>query len=175
GAAPEAFLLVASGILFLLDLVARFRPARSVLAAVLLTAVLGLNVRRYLFEYLPGLPYGNTPIAALVASYVNDLPPGTDVYLVGCCWKGGMPEPKGIEFGLDRPERLHRLDPRDVSCAVLSRLPGPAVLIWDFGAPLPSPSLAPCAGWLPAQLYQSPQGRPVFIAAPLQRTGPSSS
>jgi 4-amino-4-deoxy-L-arabinose transferase-like glycosyltransferase len=171
GAAPEAFLLVASGILFLLDLVARFRPARPILAAILLAAILGLNVRRYLFQYLPGLPYGNTPIAALVSSYVNDLPPETDTYLVGCCWKDGMPEPMGIEFGLDRPERFHRLDPGDLSCATLSRLPGPAVLIWDLGAPLPSPGLASCASWLPARLFQSPQGRPVFVAAPLVRPG----
>jgi 4-amino-4-deoxy-L-arabinose transferase-like glycosyltransferase len=174
GAAPEAYLLVASGILLLLDLVARFRAARAILAAILLVAVLGLNVRRYLVEYLPGLPYENTPIAALVSSYVNDLPPGTDVYLVGCCWQGGMPEPDGIVFGLDRPERLHRLDPAEVSCAGLSRLPGPAVLIWSFEELLPSPNLAPCASGLSAQLYQSPQGRPVFFAAPLLRAGSSS-
>jgi 4-amino-4-deoxy-L-arabinose transferase-like glycosyltransferase len=171
GAAPEAYILVASGVLLLLDLVARFRGARPVLATLLLGSVLALNVHRYLFEYLPGLPYDNTPIAALVASYVNDLPPATDVYLVGCCWKEGMPEPKGIEFGLDRPERLHRLEPGEVSCGALARLPEPAVLIWDFRAPLPGPHLAPCAGWLPAQLYQSRRGRPVFFAAPLRHDG----
>ncbi len=171
GAAPEAYLLVASGVLLLLDLVARFRGARPVVAVLLLGSVLVLNVHRYLFEYLPGLPYANTPIAALVSAYVNDLAPGTDVYLVGCCWKDGMPEPKGIEFGLDRPERLHRLEPGEFSCKTLSRLSGPAVLIWDFSAPLPGPDLAPCAGWLPAQLYLSPRGRPVFLAAPLRRDG----
>ncbi len=174
GAAPEAYLLVASGLLLLLDLVSPFRAARATLAVLLLVAVLGLNVRRYLVDYLPGLPYGNTPIAALVSSYVNDLPPGTDVYLVGCCWQDGMPEPDGIAFGLDRPERLHRLDPAMVSCTDLSRLPGPAVLIWTFEEPLPGPKLAPCASRLPAQLYQSPRGRPVFFAAPLLRAGSSS-
>lgn len=175
GAAPEAYLLVASGILLLLDLVARLPVARPVLAVVLLTTVLGLNVHRYLFEYLQGLPYENTPIAALVSRYVNDLPPGTDAYLVGCCWKDGMPEPKGVVYGLDRPDRFHELDPRDLSCDALARLPGPAILIWDFRKPLPVPDLAPCAGWLPAQLYESPQGRPVFIAAPVLQTVPSSS
>lgn len=174
GAAPEAYLLVASGVVLLLDLAARFRGARPVLAVLLLGSVLALNVHRYLFEYLPGLPYDNTPIAALVSSYVNDLPPATDVYLVGCCWKDGMPEPKGIEFGLDRPERLHRLEPGETSCAALSRLRAPAVLIWDFSTPLPGPGLAPCAAWLPAQLYLSPRGRPVFFAAPLRVTRPPS-
>ena len=167
---PLAYLLVASGILFLLDTATRFRAARAVLAAVLLAAVLGLNVRRYLFEYLPGLPYGNTPIAALVSSYVNDLPAGTDVYLVGCCWKDGMPEPKGIRFGLERPERFHQLERTEVSCESLSRLPEPSALIWDFGTSLPDPALAPCAAWLSTQRYASREGRPVFHAARLRRT-----
>jgi len=167
GTAPLAFLLVASGILFLLDAGTRFRVARAILAVVLLAAVLALNVSRYLFQYLPGLPYGNTPVAALVSSWVNDLPAGTNVYLVGCCWKDGMPEPKGIRFGLERPERFHLLERTEVSCETLSRLPEPAALIWDFGTPLPDPALAPCAAWLATRRYASREGRPVFHAARL--------
>ena len=171
GAAPEAYLLVASGVMLLIRLAAPLRGAPSALAAVLLAAILGINIHRYFFEYIPGLPYGNTPIAALVSSYVNDLPPETDVYLVHCCWKDGMPEPKGIEYGLDRPGRFHQLERGKVSCDTLERLREPAVLIWDFAAPLPDPALAPCAGWLSVQYYQSPQGRPVFNASPLRRGG----
>jgi hypothetical protein len=157
--------------MLLIRLAAPLRGAPSALAAVLLAAILGINIHRYFFEYIPGLPYGNTPIAALVSSYVNDLPPETDVYLVHCCWKDGMPEPKGIEYGLDRPGRFHQLERGKVSCDTLERLREPAVLIWDFAAPLPDPALAPCAGWLSVQYYQSPQGRPVFNASPLRRGG----
>jgi hypothetical protein len=171
GAAPEAYLLVASGVMLLMRLVARLRGASSVLGAILLAVILGANVHRYFFEYIPGLPYGDTPIAGLVSSYVNDLPPETEVYLVDCCWKEGMPEPKGIEYGLDRPTRFHQLQKGKVSCDTLERLPGPAVLIWDFAAPLPDPSVASCAGWLSVQCYRSPRGAPVFNAAPLHRGG----
>lgn len=169
GTAPLAYVLVASGIVLLVNASARFRAARPVLAAVLLATVLGLNVARYLFEYLPGLPYGNTPIAALVSRYVDDLPAETEVYLVGCCWKDGMPEPKGIEFEIDRPERLHQLAQAEMSCDTLSQLPEEAALVWDFGVPLPAPALAPCAAWIPARLYASPEGRPAFHAARLRR------
>ncbi len=173
GAAPEAYLLVASGVLLLIRLSAPLRGASAALAVVLLAAILGANVQRFFWAYIPGLPYGNTPIGALVASYANDLPPETDVYLVGCCWKDGMPEPKGIAFGLHRPRRFHRLEKGEVSCETLGRLPEPAVLVWDFAAPLPGAALAPCAAWLSVSHHASPGGRPVFNAAQLRRGEPT--
>lgn len=171
GAAPETYLLVASGLMLLMRLAAPLRGAPTALAVVLLAAILGINIHRYFFEYIPELPYENTPIGALVSRYVNDLPAETEVYLVDCCWKDGMPEPKGIIYGLDRPDHFHQLERGKVSCDTLERLREPAVLIWDFAAPLPDPALAPCAGWLSVQYYQSPQGRPVFNASPLRRGG----
>jgi hypothetical protein len=172
GAAPEAYLLVASGALLVMRLAARFRGAPQAAAALLLAAILGANVHRYFSEYLPGLPYANTPIGAYVSRYANSLPPRTDLYLVDCCWKEGMPEPKGVLFDLDRPRRLHLLRRDEVSCRTLESLPEPAVVIWDFAQPLPGPGLEACASWLSVALHESPEGRPLFHSAPLRRDRP---
>src|SRR5438093_736479 len=66
-----------------------------------------------------------------------------------------------------KPMRLVEQD--SLSCALLQSMPQPAVLIWSFHTALPAPQLESCRVWLPAQMYSSVQGRPVFYAAPLLR------
>jgi hypothetical protein len=42
------------------------------------------------------------------------------------------------------------------------------VLIWSFHQALPSPQVAACQSWLPAQIYGSKDGLPAFAAAPVR-------
>ena len=85
GAAPLAYLLVASGLWWLVQVVQARRPGWTgrALAAALLAAILLLNAQRYFWEYIGGLPYQNTPIGRLVASYLDTLPQETNIYLIG--------------------------------------------------------------------------------------------
>jgi 4-amino-4-deoxy-L-arabinose transferase-like glycosyltransferase len=168
GAVPVIYILVASGLWWIVRIIqARRRGWAAAVAAILLVAILLLNAQRYFRDYIGGLPYQNTPIAHLVATYVDSLPPETKIYLVGCCWQDAMPEPNGIKYAMARPEQLEVKQPESLNCDWLKLTQPPAVLIWSFQSVLPSTLLEACRGMLPAQLYASRQGLPVFYAAPL--------
>jgi 4-amino-4-deoxy-L-arabinose transferase-like glycosyltransferase len=177
GAAPVAYILVASGLWWIVRIIqARRRGWLAVaVAATLLVTILLLNAQRYFREYIGGLPYQNTPIGRLVATYLDALPPDTKIYLIGCCWQDSMPEPNSIRYAMARPEQLQIKQPEELNCDWLRLTQPPAVLIWSFQNALPAPQLAGCADLLPAQLYASPQGLPAFYAAPLRSGLPEDS
>lgn len=169
GAAPIAYILVASGIWWLFN--AMLRRGASQLAAVLsmlvvLGAILGLNMQRYFERYIAGLPYDNTPVARILTNVAETLPPATNLYLYHCCWETGMPEPKSIEYELAPSRRIQVITLGTLNCdSVDALIQRPAVLFWDHLQPLPDLSLAACAGRFPAQTHTSPQGKPVFNSA----------
>ena len=169
GVAPIAYLLVASGMWWLAGLFRRAGRARLgvVLSAILFVALFGLNMDRYFNQYIGGLPYHNTSISAEIAAYADRLPPETRVYLAGCCWESSMPETPYVRLVVARPDKVQELNPRDLTCDALQFLARPAVLVWSFHDQNPAPQLAKCQQWLPAQLFLSPRGWPVFYAAPL--------
>jgi len=169
GVAPIVYILVASGLWWLVEYFAKIGRQRIglVVAGVLLVAVFALNMQRYFGAYIDGLPYHDTSIGARIALYADSLPPDTQVYVVGCCWESTMPELPFIQLVATRSHNLHALDPKELTCDQLSLLNEPAVLIWSFHDPVPAPRIASCKQWLPAQLYVSPKGLPVFYAAPL--------
>jgi hypothetical protein len=133
----------------------------------LLSAIVLLNMQRYFGTYISGLPYHDTSIGGRIAVYADSLPPDTQIYVVGCCWESAMPEVPFIQLIAAQPQNLQALDPKELTCDRLALLRGPAVLIWSFHDPVPMPQLTSCKQWLPAQLYMSPKGWPVFYAAPL--------
>jgi 4-amino-4-deoxy-L-arabinose transferase-like glycosyltransferase len=171
GVAPIVYILVASGLWWLLRSIRAPLPRwlRPVVGGALLGAILLLNAQRYFQTYIGGLPYQNTPMGRIMATYLDSLPPDTQIYMVGCCWEYSMPEPKSIQYTMARPDHLHLVEQDSLSCALLQSMPQPAVLIWSFHTALPAPQLESCRAWLPAQMYSSVQGRPVFHAAPLLR------
>lgn len=170
GAAPIAYVLVASGLWWL----ARAAGARGwrwlglVAGAVLLAAIVGLNAERYFNQYIRGLPYGDTSINAEIAQYVGLLPAETNVYIVGCCWESNMPVTRYAQIALDRPRDIQELEPRALTCDQLRFMRQPTVLIWSFHDASPAPQMAACAQWLPAQLFADPRGQPLFHAAPVR-------
>ena len=166
GAAPIAYVLVASGLIWVFRLLAGRPRLQWAVTAALLAGIAGLNEDRYFRRYRHGLPYDDTPIAALVSEFADGLPAGTDVILLGCCWEGGMPEPKGVQFGLREGRSVRELPLRKTGCDALSELRGPAVLIWDHRHPVPSEELAPCTEGLARTLHRSSRGFPVFMSAP---------
>jgi 4-amino-4-deoxy-L-arabinose transferase-like glycosyltransferase len=171
GIAPIAYILVASGLWWLVQAIhlhQRRRLIGTVVAGALLAAIVLLNAQRYFQLYIGGLPYKNTPIGRVVTTYLDSLPPETQVYLVGCCWEERMPEPKGIQYTMVRPQNLHTIELEQLDCQQLRSFAQPAVLVWSFHMALPGRQLEPCQQWLPAQLYSSARGLPVFYAAPLR-------
>lgn len=169
GAAPMAYLLVASGIWWLFSMLQTRRQTGAVIVLGLLTLILTLNAQRYFQDYISGLPYENTPVARIITQYVDMLPPETEVYLINCCWAHNMPEPKSIRNAMARPERFHYHDKLSLTCQDLATFVEPSVLIWSFREPTPDPNLEPCMKWLQPQLYSSRSGLPVFHAAFLRR------
>lgn len=173
GIAPIAYLLVSSGSWLLAQVALRlFGPRTGFISSIVMFLLIAaINGGRYFDTYIHGLPYHNTPIAALAADYANRLPPGTHVYLVDCCWEGAMPEPKGVRYSMSRPSELSELRSSDLTCDLLDGLAEPAVLIWSERRDLPSDELAGCANKLMPQTYYSLQGLPVFRAASLGAGG----
>jgi 4-amino-4-deoxy-L-arabinose transferase-like glycosyltransferase len=170
GVAPIAYILAASGLWWLVQALTRLDRRRIglALAGVLLGAIVLLNTQRYFGAYMDGLPYHNTPIGYRVAVLADSLPPDTQVYIVGCCWESEMPEPPYVRLMVARPDSIQTLEPNELTCDRLQFLKQPAVLIWAYQAALPTPAVESCRQWLPAQLYTSPAGRPVFNAATLR-------
>jgi 4-amino-4-deoxy-L-arabinose transferase-like glycosyltransferase len=168
--APLAYLLAASGLWWLGHALFAhgWRRVGLAIGALLLGAILALNSQRYFRDYLAGLPYYNTPIGRDIATYVNLLPSDTEVYLVGCCWQEAMPAVQSVRYAMLRPQRLHYIDAKTLSCESLRSLSPPAVLVWSFQETLPSPALKACQQWLPTQRYSSARGLPTFNAAPLR-------
>jgi hypothetical protein len=172
GSAPVAYVLVASGLWWLFELLRRRVSAQwlapAALAAVLV-AMLGLNMQRYFVDYIGGLPYDNTPIARLVRQHIDSLPKDTKVYLYHCCWERGMPEPKSIRYDMPETRTFVEVPLGSLNCNTLDALLAPpAVLIWDYRSVLADPALAACADRLPGQLYSSIEGKPAFYAATLR-------
>ncbi len=169
GITPIVYMLVASGLWWLIG-EARRRIRRLlasvVMLAVLLAAILALNVERYFKEYLANLPYGDIPIGRLIANYADSLPADTQVYMVGCCWIYAIPD-RFVDKEVARPQNWHYLEVNQLSCTQLQYLKQPAVLIWSFRDALPAPQLAACRHWLPAQLYTYRE-QPIFRAASLR-------
>jgi hypothetical protein len=129
GVAPIAYILVASGLWWLVQSVRAPLPGwlKPALGGTLLGAILLLNAQRYFETYIGGLPYQNTPMGWIIATYLDALPPDTQIYMVGCCWEYAMPEPKSIQYIMMRPDRLHHAAPDSLSCALLQSMPQPAV------------------------------------------------
>ena len=173
GIAPIAYLLSASGLWMLTQVVLKQFSRRTafITSMTVFLLITALNGERYFDTYIRGLPYHNTPIASLAADYVNRLPPGTDVFLVDCCWDENMPEPKGMRYSMFRPSELNELQSNDLTCDLLDGLSQPAVLIWSERRGLPSDQLANCADKLSPQTYYSLQGLPVFRAASIGAGG----
>ena len=202
GAAPFAYILVASGLLWICQanwdvsslaaklgvpgarygMLSRIFTGTVVsnrlrsgpwigpaVTGMLLGTILLLNAHRYFREYTSGLPYDNTPVGRLVATYLDLLPDDTQIYLIGCCWVSLMPEPDSVKYSMKRPHNLHLIEPSELNCSRLTSLPLPAVLVWSIHTSVPTPQLEPCKNWLPAQMYSSSQGLPVFFAASLQQ------
>jgi 4-amino-4-deoxy-L-arabinose transferase-like glycosyltransferase len=170
GVAPIVYILVASGLWWLVQARRAGLPRwlGPALAGVLVVAIVLLNAQRYFRDYIGGLPYQNTPIGRIMATYLDALPPETQIYLVGCCWEDSMPEPLSVQYVMARPERFSPIDPGTVTCDWLRLQPQPTVLVWSFHNAIPSPQVEACNAWLPAQLYASKAGLPVFYAAPVR-------
>ena len=172
GVAPIVYMLVASGIWWLVQAVyvrGKHRLALIVMG-LLLGSILFLNIQRYFRTYLDGLPYYNTPIGRTIANYANLLPSNTQVYMVGCCWEKWETPDHFVQYDMIRPQNLHYIEAKELSCTWLQSVVLPAVFIWSFYDELAAPQLESCKQWLPAQLYTY-QGRPVFYAAPLYIIG----
>lgn len=170
GVAPIASILVAGGLWANFQFIRERWSHRAAWAvsAVILVLIAGVNARSYFVDYISNLPYHNTPIARMITDYADMLPPETQVYLSGCCWESGMPEPLSIEYEMAHPGNFRRIEADKLSCSTVDSLFGPAVIIWSFREPLPSPNLAACAERFPAQLFSSQAGLPAFHAATIQ-------
>lgn len=128
-----------------------------------LVAVLGFtNLRTYFIAYERNLPYGNTPVSAMIVRLARTHPAGTEVHVVGYGWAEGTPEPKSIGYQLGSARPLVEHDPSAFDCSVLSSLPSPSLVVWDHTQPLPSPALEQCADEFEATTHVAPSGRAAF-------------
>ena len=168
--APVVYIFVASGLWWLLRVLRQRSglPAATAVGVIGLAVIFGLNADRYFNQYISSLPYQNTPVARTIQKFADTLSPDTHVYLAGCCWQEGMPEPKSIQFEMKYPKNLEYVDPLLLTCDALNSYPVGSVFVWAPSVPVPSLRTQVCANALPAQTYFAPNGQPAFNAATLQ-------
>ncbi|MFN5060135.1 MAG: ArnT family glycosyltransferase [Chloroflexota bacterium] len=169
GVAPYAYLFIAYGLYSTYQWLAQ---RKQIVASVVLVALLGVsvqqNIDRYFVRYVSGLPYGDVPIGREIVRYAEMLSPKTLVYVVGCCWRDGTPEPFFSQIQMKQPERLQRFDPADtLTCAALANIQRPAVLIWSVDDPLPNMQVEACAEEFRPVLHTNRDGVPLFYSSAL--------
>lgn len=167
GVAPLVYLLVANGWYVLYR---QFRARWSQYVVVVFVVLIGVslqqNVDRYFGKYVPGMPYDDVPIGREIVRYAEMLSPDTTVYVAGCCWEDGIPEPFFSQIQMTNPDRLQRFDPAEtLTCDALQAVKRPAVFIWSFHTPLPSPNVAACANEFLPVLHTTTTGVPLFYAS----------
>ena len=164
--APVAYVLVASGLLRVMQVLRGPRWLALASVLILLVLITRLNTERYFRVYTAGLPDRNTPFGRLIAEYVDHLPDDRIVYLVGCCWSPGrQPEVKSVRYVMEIPSRLHTVAPEKMTCELLRSLPRPTTFIWNPYQSLPAPYLENCAALSTPTVHRSPAGLPIFHSA----------
>ncbi|MCW5849540.1 MAG: hypothetical protein KIT87_05630 [Anaerolineae bacterium] len=144
---PFAYLLVAVG-LWTFDHLLRQRVpvwlSRGVLA-VLLVVLLALNYERYFVAYASHLPAHNTAFGRLIALDILRQPPGSQMFVLGCCWdEWDMPEREAIQYALrGLPPIVFTWEPREV-CEQARGRPGPVAVYVDPDNPEQRNAVAAC-------------------------------
>lgn len=166
-AAPLVALFAAAGICVGGRTVAHWgRQANVAFVAATVLVIASLGVHQYFWRYIPGLPYGNTPIAGTMTEFVDSLPGEVTVYLAGTGWRDQMPELKSVKYAAEHGERVVEERLETLDCARLRVLELPAVLLWDFTTDLPTEALRDCADALGEPvLHTAANGRPAFRSA----------
>ncbi len=169
GAAPYVYIFIAYGLYTSYQwLSQRTRGIAGVLLAVILAVSVQQNIDRYFVRYVDGLPYRDVPIGREIVRFAEMLSPQTTVYVVGCCWRDGTPEPFFSQIQMHQPERLKRFDPIEtLTCEALQNVPRPAVLIWSLDSALPNTQVESCAEEFRPVLHANRDGVPLFYSSAL--------
>lgn len=169
GAAPYVYIFIAYGLYTSYQwLSQRTRGIAGVLLAVVLAVSVQQNIDRYFVRYVDGLPYRDVPIGREIVRFAEMLSPQTTVYVVGCCWRDGTPEPFFSQIQMQQPERLKRFDPVEtLTCEALQNVPRPAVLIWSLDSALPNAQVESCAEEFRPVLHANRDGVPLFYSSAL--------
>lgn len=172
GAAPYVYIFVAIG---LYEIYQRLKSRWANVAGIVVTLIFILslqqNVDRYFVRYVSGMPYNDVPIGREIVKYADSLSPDTSIYVVGCCWRDGIPEPFFSQIQMQHPTMLKRFDPADtLTCDTLAQTDRPAVLIWSFDSEVPSPNVESCKEQFLPVLHTMPDGTPLFYTAALKGT-----
>lgn len=172
GAAPYAYIFVTIGLFEIYQRIkTRWASIAGIVTIIIFVLSLQQNVDRYFVRYVGGMPYNDVPIGREIVKYANSLSPDTSVYVVGCCWRDGTPEPFFSQIQMYRPEMLKRFDPAEqLTCDTLAQTTRPAVLIWSFETEVPSPGVESCKEQFLPVLHTMPNGVPLFYTAALKGT-----
>ena len=169
---PFAYLLVAVGLWTFDRLLRRRVPvwlSRSVLAVVLV-ALLALNYERYFVAYASHLPAHNTPFGRLIALDIQRQPPGSQIFVLGCCWdEWDMPEREAVQYALaGLPPIVFVWEPREV-CEGARGRPGPVAVYLDPNNPEQRDEVAACLPGGQVETLIGPYGHYVYLRYTVDR------
>lgn len=172
GAAPYAYIFVTIGLFEIYQRIKlRWAGIAGIVTMLIFLGSLQQNVDRYFVRYVSGMPYNDVPIGREIVKYANSLSPDTSVYVVGCCWRDGIPEPFFSQIQMNRPDMLKRFDPvEQLTCESLAQTNRPAVLIWSFESEVPSAGVESCKEQFLPVLHTMPDGTPLFYTTALKGT-----
>lgn len=164
GILPFVALATAAGVWWVRRAVTDPRLRRAIVAGII-GVVLAANWVRYFDDYASRLPDGNTPYGKLIAAAIDELPSSTSVIIASCCWgEWGQPEPKGIEYVLQRPRAVQLVARGAFSCDLLRAAGRRVYVVWDPREASAPTTPATCDPTARAETHTSQDGRTVFIS-----------
>ncbi len=161
---PLVMLVVAGGLCFVAEKLARWPWLQKSVLASVLAGVLILNWYRYFSAYAYNLPDHNTPYGKIIAEQIDALPPNVSALVYSCCWGSwGQPELAGIEDVLERPRQVMFLPAGWFSCDRLTGMQRPLYIVWDPREAGAATTPATCDPAAQVQHYYDPYGGEVFV------------
>jgi hypothetical protein len=164
---PIVYILVASGLLWLIDLLRSnlqlSKGIMSCLVGFILVGITYLNSSAYFTHYAQGLPGGNTAYHLVMSDYFQTLPNDAHIIIRGCCWaKWEQPQQLAISYTLQGPQKVTFVAPEELTCNQLLETQAPSYLVWSPKDESFSRQLAGCIGDAETTIFRSKIGEDMF-------------
>ncbi len=168
GATPFVYMFIAYGMYWLCMLMKKKTTVlfASTLCGFLVGVMTFINLHRYFFLFIGGLPNHNTSFGRIIADNIDRYASNSHIYMTSCCWgEWGQPEAMGVYYALSKKHR----DEKNFHVAPFKTCSGipkdkPLYIIINPAEPDVIKHIASCYPAYPIYQHFAPDGNIVFVS-----------